>query len=125
MCLYSTYRRLRRLRAVDTVARYGGDEFVIVMPQTDITGAGLLGDRLRAKVEQDMPFTVSVGVTAAGAGDTPESLFQRADALLYRAKTGGRNRLRCDRNEMAQAAPAAALTDAVLPLSDPVEVAQL
>ena len=114
------------LRAVDIVARYGGDEFVIVMPQTDITGAGLLGDRLRAKVEQDMPFTASVGVTAAGDGDTPESLFQRADALLYRAKTGGRNRMLCDRGETAQAAPAAAvLMDAALPLSDPVEVARL
>jgi diguanylate cyclase len=91
------------LRTVDILARYGGDEFVVVMPQTDITGAGTLGDRLRVKVEQDMPFTVSIGVASANEADTPESLFQQADAALYRAKTGGRNRMFCDHGETGDA----------------------
>ena len=83
-------------RTVDILARYGGDEFVIVMPQTDPAGAGTLAERLRAKVEQELPFTISVGVASANDADTPESLFHRADAELYRAKTDGRNRTRCD-----------------------------
>ena len=53
------------LRTVDILARYGGDELVVVMPQTDITGAEMLGERLRAEVERRMPFTVSVGVASA------------------------------------------------------------
>jgi diguanylate cyclase (GGDEF)-like protein len=84
------------LRAVDILSRYGGDEFVVVMPQTDLAGAGMLGERLRASVEQQMPFSISVGVASADRADTPESLFQRADAALYRAKTDGRNRTVCD-----------------------------
>ncbi len=83
-------------RTVDILARYGGDEFVVVMPQTDPAGAGTLAERLRAKVEQEMPFTISVGVASANDADTPESLFHRADAALYRAKTDGRNRTCCD-----------------------------
>ena len=83
-------------RTVDILARYGGDEFVAVMPQTDLAGAGMLGERLRAKVEQEMPFTVSIGVASANDTDTPESLFHRADVALYRAKTDGRNRTYCD-----------------------------
>jgi diguanylate cyclase len=83
-------------RTVDILARYGGDEFVAVMPQTDLAGADVLGERLRAKVEREMPFTVSIGVASANDTDTPESLFQRADVALYRAKTDGRNRTFCD-----------------------------
>jgi diguanylate cyclase (GGDEF)-like protein len=79
------------LRAVDIAARYGGDEFVVVMPHTDLMGAGILAERLRTKVAGAMPFTVSVGVASAATGDTSESLFQRADAALYRAKSEGRD----------------------------------
>jgi diguanylate cyclase len=89
-------------RTVDVIARYGGDEFVMVMPQTELAGAGMLGERLRMKVKQDMPFTVSVGVTSANNADTPESLFHRADAALYRAKNSGRDCTCCDPQLLAE-----------------------
>jgi diguanylate cyclase (GGDEF)-like protein len=85
-------------RTVDILARYGGDEFVVVMPQTDHAGAEVLADRLRATVEQELPFTISVGIVSANDADTPESVFHRADAALYGAKTGGRNRTSCNPN---------------------------
>jgi diguanylate cyclase len=90
---------LSAVRAVDIIARYGGDELVIVMPHTNITGAASLGERLRSEVERAMPFTISVGIASADDGDTPESLFNRADAALYRAKGGGRNRIECDHGD--------------------------
>jgi diguanylate cyclase len=94
------------LRTVDILARYGGDEFVVVMPQTDLTGANTLGERLRVEVERRMPFTVSVGMSSANDADTPESLFHRADAALYCAKTDGRNCTCCDPSLMVEnAAP--------------------
>lgn len=98
-------------RAVDIITRYGGDEFVVVMPQTDITGAATHGECLRAKVEQGMLFTVSVGVASASNTDTTESLFKRADVALYRAKTGGRNLMFCDHGETSNAV----LQEAVAP----------
>jgi diguanylate cyclase (GGDEF)-like protein len=87
------------LRDVDILARYGGDEFVVVMPQTELTGASALAERLRMKVEQGMPFTVTIGVASADSADTPESLFQRADVALYRAKSSGRNCTCCHHGE--------------------------
>ena len=78
-------------RETDIVTRYGGDEFVVVMPQTDLEGACIFSERLRAKVEDQMPLTISGGVTAALDGDTRDSLLSRADSALYSAKTAGRN----------------------------------
>ncbi|MGD0900679.1 MAG: GGDEF domain-containing protein [Thermoguttaceae bacterium] len=79
------------VRETDVVARYGGEEFVVVMPETDLEGAGIFADRLRSKIEQEMPLTVSGGVTEALDGDTQDSVLARADAALYQAKSIGRN----------------------------------
>jgi diguanylate cyclase len=78
-------------RETDVVARYGGEEFVVVMPQTDMEGACISAERLRAKIASDLRLTVSGGVAEAVAGDTQDSLLARADAALYEAKTAGRN----------------------------------
>lgn len=91
----------KRIRSEDFVARYGGEEFVVVMPDTDEASAVKAMDKVRQFVSE-CPFnfnnerivvTVSVGVAAFAAGDTPESVFERADEALYRAKHGGRNRV--------------------------------
>lgn len=79
------------VRETDIVTRYGGDEFVVVMPQTDHKGACLLSERLRAMVQQKLSLTVSGGVSSAEKGDTKDTLLARADAALYQAKTSGRN----------------------------------
>ncbi len=81
------------VRDTDVVTRYGGEEFVIVMPQTPITGACIFTDRLRQQVEQNLPLTISGGVAAAVDGDGPQTLLSRADAALYSAKAAGRNRV--------------------------------
>ncbi len=91
-------------RATDLVARLGGEEFVIVMPETTVEAAQLVTARLRREVAS-APFgttpvagglavTVSIGVAGMlGDDDTPESLLKRADDALYAAKRGGRNRV--------------------------------
>jgi diguanylate cyclase (GGDEF)-like protein len=90
-------------REVDMVARYGGDEFIIVMPQTPLKGAIVLAERLRRKIEQTMAITVSGGVAAAEKGDTPVALFLRVDSALYAAKGAGRNRVFWHDGEAAKA----------------------
>lgn len=81
------------VRDTDIVARYGGEEFVIVMPQTTLEGASSFADRLRQRIEEQLPLTVSAGVAQAGEGDNPQTLLARADAALYGAKAAGRNRI--------------------------------
>ncbi|MCW5697799.1 MAG: PleD family two-component system response regulator [Bauldia sp.] len=98
-------RRLRgAVRGIDLACRYGGEEFVVAMPDTDPALAYLVGERLRLKIAGE-PFavgagvepvkvTVSIGVAAlAGPEDTPKALIERADAALYQAKRAGRNRV--------------------------------
>jgi diguanylate cyclase (GGDEF)-like protein len=89
------------VRTGDTVYRYGGEEFVVLLPEQSLTGAEQAADRLRAAIEAlalphpgGGPVTVSVGV--AGLGDAscaPEALFEAADQALYEAKEAGRNRV--------------------------------
>lgn len=85
-------------RAVDLVGRWGGEEFLIVCRETTQAGALALAEKLREAVAVHVfPVvgvkTASFGVTAATAGDTISKMMARADAALYRAKAGGRNRV--------------------------------
>ncbi len=87
-------------RETDIAARYGGEEFVIIMPQTTIEFAYKSQEKLRGLIEgcafhfrdRRVPITASCGITEVRADDTAESIFQRADSGLYRAKKNGRNR---------------------------------
>jgi diguanylate cyclase (GGDEF)-like protein len=91
---------LRQARKTDLVARYGGDEFVLLMPETDLEAARQALERMRTRAMEILtppgqPLTVSGGVaewSAMPAESAPEVL-RRADAALYQAKRSGRNRL--------------------------------
>lgn len=85
-----------RQRATDLLARWGGDEFVLVLPQTSLTEACGCADQLRQVVAQlepigDCRLTLSYGVVQWREGDDPHSLLARADQALYRAKGAGKN----------------------------------
>jgi diguanylate cyclase (GGDEF)-like protein len=80
------------MRDSDFVARYGDDEFVVVMPNTKLAGACVFGERLRAGVVERLRATVSCGVAEYQAGDDEKSLLGRADSAFYSAKAGGGNR---------------------------------
>ncbi len=91
-----------RLRPLDVGARMGGEEFLVVFPDTDASGALAASERLRHNIEElqlstdigPLPtITVSIGVAEAGAAENAPSVLQRADAALYRAKANGRNRV--------------------------------
>lgn len=91
-------------RPYDMVGRYGGDEFVVVLPEVDLTTAVGIGERLRQQAERSVSVsssergaravTVSVGVTCSRAEDeSVDALLARADGALYRAKDAGRDRV--------------------------------
>jgi|WetSurMetagenome_2_1015567.scaffolds.fasta_scaffold58392_4 diguanylate cyclase (GGDEF)-like protein len=85
-------------RDLDICCRYGGEEFVVILPSTDLREAAILAERLRSKVEQDMPggrgVTVSIGVASCSeATHTSKALVEKADRALYEAKKEGKNRV--------------------------------
>ncbi|WKL57299.1 PleD family two-component system response regulator [Asticcacaulis sp. ZE23SCel15] len=97
-------RRLgQNVRAIDLPCRMGGEEFVVIMPETEAKDAAMIAERVRAQVAakpfsltdgRTLDVTISVGVsTSKGAGDTPDTLMKRADQAVYEAKQSGRNRV--------------------------------
>jgi two-component system cell cycle response regulator len=95
------------IRGIDLACRYGGEEFVVVMPETDAGFAYAVAERLRKSIETTpikisrapgtINITISIGIAALeGSGDTAEALLRRADQALYSAKRNGRNRVVAD-----------------------------
>lgn len=89
------------VRTGDVVARWGGEEFSVLAPNTDAAGAVALAERLREAVErmdpaQGLPqITVSAGVAVLRSGEAVEDIVNRVDRALYQAKNEGRNRVIC------------------------------
>ena len=91
----------KRLRKTDFIARFGGEEFVLLIPGTPLEGAQQLLETLRTAIEscpfhfkgERVTITLSAGVSAFAAGERAEQVFERADQALYRAKRSGRNRI--------------------------------
>jgi diguanylate cyclase (GGDEF)-like protein len=87
-------------RETDRLFRFGGEEFLVILPDTDLQQAALALERFRAAIEafkfsQVGQVTVSIGFTAVVTGDTGSTAFGRADEALYVAKHQGRNRVKC------------------------------
>lgn len=88
------------VRSGDVAVRYGGEEFLIVLPNTGLTAAYEVAHRIRERVAAStlpFPLTVSAGIAAGDPlRDRPEQVFERADQALYQAKASGRNRVVAD-----------------------------
>ncbi len=94
----------RSIRNIDFAARYGGEEFAIVLPETGLSAARDMAERILTQVrgaayqfnDQSIAVTLSIGVTISRNDDkTPEAVLSRADKMLYKAKSAGRNQVTC------------------------------
>ena len=99
----------------DLVARFGGEEFVVILPDTDVGGAQAVAESIRTSLEKGRVFnpktkeeieriTISLGVTPLAPGENLDGAIGRADAALYRAKENGRNRVELEMGDLPQAA---------------------
>lgn len=93
---------LSSIRTNDWACRYGGEEFVVIMPGADINDGRVVGMRIsnsfkalcfNPKVDRELQSTISIGVSQVSPNETAASLFKRADQALYEAKAGGRDRI--------------------------------
>lgn len=89
------------LRKQDEVARWGGDEFLIMLPETDVEGGAIVAEKIRARIietpfiyrELDIPVTITLGVGACEPGTGVGSCIRKADQALYAGKQAGKNRV--------------------------------
>jgi diguanylate cyclase (GGDEF)-like protein/PAS domain S-box-containing protein len=101
------------LRGVDTVCRWGGEEFLVIVPKVDAATFERVAERMRRFVAAsalptpggEISLTVSIGGAMAWPDDTLESLAARADAMMYKAKNAGRNCCALDNSTRSEAAP--------------------
>jgi diguanylate cyclase (GGDEF)-like protein len=91
------------VRDIDLIGRWGGEEFIILLPLTNAATAQIVAERVHASMHKPVPsrdpsrhirFTASVGIAVSEPGDSVEDIFRRADDALYRAKSAGRNCIR-------------------------------
>jgi diguanylate cyclase len=104
----------KRLREDDFVARYGGDEFAMLLPGADLPTAAAIAERIRSEIAKQnfdtieaerVAITFSIGVAAVEEGDTAETILRHADEALYKSKQAGRNKVNC--YQPGEPAPAA------------------
>jgi diguanylate cyclase len=88
-------------RETDVVTRSGGEEFIVVLPGTELPGGTMFAERLRYTVARSAALTVSAGVAMVADGDDVKTLLTRADSALYAAKAAGRNCVYCHNGEDA------------------------
>ena len=96
----------QQCRKTDIVARLGGEEFGVYMPDTDLKTAQIVAERIRQEIfknplpipEQEIPLSASIGIASRDSGEQIYDALKRADAALYEAKTQGRNRVRVKLN---------------------------
>ncbi len=107
----------KQIRHCDILCRLGGEEFAVILPETDVRGAAIVGEKLRGSIagsqfrfkEQPVAVTVSIGAAQFRGDDAQEDVFERADRALYLAKKRGRN-LCCTELELEEPAGGATLT---------------
>jgi diguanylate cyclase (GGDEF)-like protein len=97
----------QHIRPSDLLARFGGEEFALILPETSMAEALQVAERIRAAMEitriavkdskppKEIQLTLSLGIANLALGDSMETLLERADKALYRAKDNGRNRIEC------------------------------
>ena len=96
-------KMMHNVRATDLLVRFGGEEFIVILPLTDIAGARIVAERICTSVRHENivdglgdrlpPVTISIGIAQMTADESQDSLIERADQAMYRAKKNGRDRV--------------------------------
>lgn len=98
------------LRQQDLLGRYGGEEFVILLPATGLAGAEQLAEKVRTSVAvatfpHAQPLSLSIGCVQVRSGESLDAAIERADVCLYQAKRAGRNRVVLNEKDLIAATP--------------------
>ena len=99
-----------KLRINDFISRYGGEEFTVILPNTDLSGAAKASESLLSFINKSVfsyknnkiPLTISIGVSHLKKSDTADTVFDRADSALYLAKKSGKNAVRTENDILKQ-----------------------